>query len=95
MKKVTAEEFLELLKSDKALHDSYKTALQEAEGKTAAEVAETLGYQIETSDLQELDDDFLTDVAGGVATDYKASDDLLSGGDLNYFNLNKVLKVKR
>ena len=99
MKKVTVEEFLELVKTDEALRDSYKAALQKAEGKTATEVAEGLGYQIETPDLQAMDDDLLTSVAGGVQLSDDAVYDFSSlfpeNGDIDYLSLGFVLNAKR
>ena len=74
---------------------------KEAGGKTAAEVGETLGYQIETSDLQALDNDLLTPVAGGLAARNIEKIDLGNlfpdeiGGDFNYGFLENLLNVKR
>ena len=66
MKKVTAAEFVDLVKSDKDLYDRFKAALQKAEGRTASEVAGDLGYQIEMPEKEALDDDSLMSVSGGV-----------------------------
>ena len=92
---------MDLIRKDKALYEKYKAARKEAGGKTAAEVAETLGYQIETSDLQALDNDLLTSVAGGLAARNIEKIDLGNlfpdeiGGDFNYGFLENLLNVKR
>ena len=97
MKKVTVDEFLNLVKTDKALHDSFKAALQEAKGKGAAEAAKALGYEIEKPELQALDDDLLTSVAGGVNVRDNNNFDLNNlfpsglGGDFNYNSLQNLL----
>ena len=101
MKTVTIQEFLDLVKSDTALHDSYKAALEKAGDKNAAEVAESLGYKIEAADMQALDDDLLAPVAGGMGViDYGAMDGvidvnaLLNGmGDFNYSSLADSLNA--
>ena len=74
MKKVTAAEFVDLVKSDKDLYDRFKAALQKADDRTAVEVAGDLGYQIEMPEIQALDDDLLTSVAGGAGNNYYGAD---------------------